>query len=584
MMRLTEEQKGAIEQTGNISLVACPGSGKTRTLIAKAAKCVQKVIGTPRKIACITYTNSAANEVRSRLNLKGISNVDDYCDVSTIHAFCLNNVLRYFHWMIPHYSDGYTVLAPDLDEFKEISDRLIEEYSLDRRHAPGQFELMNRDIDGQPIVSWPLTPEVALEFWGILEQRGYIDFPNIIYWSCKLLKDSQFISNALSSKYAWILIDEFQDTTAVQVELFSDIFHHGKTNYFVVGDPKQSIYRFAGARVELFGIFENTVDAAKRYLTGNWRSGPAIISDAEKLLPRVNPMHAVGNFRDSTVETFYYHSDNVFNGIADYFLPALEEHSISHGNAAILSPWWIPLLHLGRSLREYGVPIIGPGARPYKRRHLIAPLIEECGAFLTDSDVTRISKIERELHFLLNSINDRYSYRIFSYTGRKTVYEILRASSDLYDQCSGSGKVWLTNMGTILANILHHNGFISQPDSDIFTESSEQILEDMSRNDVDIENLSVEDLGLFARQDDSLHLLTMHRSKGMEFEAVALIDLHDGRLPHFKAESDEDREESRRLFYVAITRAERLLMYFTDQSDYRNRPTPFLCGEGLDLV
>ena len=65
---------------------------------------------------------------------------------------------------------------------------------------------------------------------------------------------------------------------------------------------------------------------------------------------------------------------------------------------------------------------------------------------------------------------------------------------------------------------------------------------------------------------------------------MALIDLHDGRLPHFKAESDEDREESRRLFYVAITRAERLLMYFTDQSDYRNRPTPFLCGEGLDLV
>ena len=185
---------------------------------------------------------------------------------------------------------------------------------------------------------------------------------------------------------------------------------------------------------------------------------------------------------------------------------------------------------------------------------------------------------------MLNSINDRYSYSIFSYDGRKTVYEIIKASSDLHDQCQGSGKVWLTNMGTILANILHQNGFISQSDNDIFTVSSQQILEDMSRNDVDIENLSVEDLGLFARKDDSLHLLTMHRSKGLEFEAVALIDLHDGKLPHFSATTNEDREESKRLFYVAITRAKRLLMYFTDHSHYRNSPTPFLRVEGLDVV
>jgi len=584
IMRLTEEQKNAIEEEGNISLVACPGSGKTRTLISKAARCIRDVFGTPRKIACITYTNSAANEVRSRLSLKGISHVDDYCDVSTIHAFCLNNVLRYFYWMIPHYHDGYMVLPPDSDDFKEIANSLIREYSLDRRHAPGQFELMNREIDGEPIVGWPLIPEVALQFWDILQEQGYIDFPNIVYWSFKLLRDNPYISNALASKYAWILIDEFQDTTSLQVEIFSDLLTYGKTNYFIVGDPNQSIYRFAGARVELFEVFENKIGAVRHYLTGNWRSGPAIIADADKLLPRENPMRAVGKFRDSNTKTSYYHSDSVFSGIIDHFIPALDEYSISYGNSAILAPWWIPLLHLGRALREYGVPIVGPGARPYKRIHLIAPLIEECGAFLADSTITRIPNIERELYFLLNNINDQSSSRIFSYDGRKVVYEILRASSKLQDQCQSSGKVWLTEMGTILPRILHKHGFLGESDYEAFAESSEQILEDMSRNDVDIENISVEELGLFARPNDSVRLLTMHKAKGLEFEAVALIDLHNGRLPHFSAKTNEDREDSRRLFYVAITRAERLLMYFTDQSDWRNHPTPFLCSEGLELA
>jgi DNA helicase-2/ATP-dependent DNA helicase PcrA len=90
-------------------------------------------------------------------------------------------------------------------------------------------------------------------------------------------------------------------------------------------------------------------------------------------------------------------------------------------------------------------------------------------------------------------------------------------------------------------------------------------------------------MGIFAQPKNCIQLLTVHKAKGREFEAVAVIEAHDGRFPHFsvsKIADDAEREaqydESRRVFYVATTRAKRLLMFFSDMADYRNRPTPFL--------
>jgi DNA helicase-2/ATP-dependent DNA helicase PcrA len=100
--------------------------------------------------------------------------------------------------------------------------------------------------------------------------------------------------------------------------------------------------------------------------------------------------------------------------------------------------------------------------------------------------------------------------------------------------------------------------------------------------------LMIQDLGIFARPGDCIQLLTVHKAKGREFEAVAVIDAHDGRIPHFsisritdEVERQAQYDESRRVVYVASTRAMRLLMFFSDRTDYRNRPTPFLAEMGL---
>jgi DNA helicase-2/ATP-dependent DNA helicase PcrA len=100
--------------------------------------------------------------------------------------------------------------------------------------------------------------------------------------------------------------------------------------------------------------------------------------------------------------------------------------------------------------------------------------------------------------------------------------------------------------------------------------------------------LTIDDLGIFARPEHCIHLLTVHKAKGREFEAVAVIDAHDGRFPHFSIfeipdenERQAQYNESRRVVYVATTRAMRLLMFFSDRTHHRNRPTPFLAEMGL---
>lgn len=106
--------------------------------------------------------------------------------------------------------------------------------------------------------------------------------------------------------------------------------------------------------------------------------------------------------------------------------------------------------------------------------------------------------------------------------------------------------------------------------------SVQDIKADMRQNGVDTENLSVDELGIYSCPRTALKLSTLHFAKGREFRAVAMIDLHEGRIPFYRAVSVEEVEEAKRLFYVGVTRAQDVLLYVTDRADRRNRPSPFL--------
>jgi len=308
----------------------------------------------------------------------------------------------------------------------------------------------------------------------------------------------------------------------------------------------------------------------------NFRCGQLIIADAERLWPRQPPMVAAGYAEVCVDQPRYFHTGSVFQTITEEFLPWLEEANVRLGDAAILAPWWTKLYPLGRDLRAYGLQIVGPGARPYRRNRLIAPLSEAICGYLEESRPRLIPQIERELFFLLSDITGHRHNQVFSYTGRRTVYRLIRAAIESREQFEGA-VAWLQSIGGRFSAILAHDGFIAESLCPKFSESVEDMCRDMRRNNVDIANLSVADLALFASPHDSLKLMTMHSSKGREFDAVALIDLHEGRIPDFRrSDTIEGVDEGRRLLYVAATRARRLLLYVTDTENWRNSPSRFL--------
>ena len=584
-MRLSKEQRDAVKYDGNTLIVACPGSGKTRTLVAKLLHCLDEVRGTSRRIACLTYTNAAVYEIEDRLRTYGKCGDEDYCDISTIHSFCLVNILSHFYWRIPEYAQGFSVITPDSDAFQRIAEDILAEYGVPARFRE-YFEQFNRESDGTAIVSPDLDTDIALSFWERLQAQGLIDFPNIIYYAFRLLSERPSIAYALSCKYAWLLVDEFQDTTALQTEIFRQIAAFRQTRYFLVGDPYQSIFGFAGARVELMEVFAQEISAESRFkLTANYRSSTRIIGHAERLCPRMPRMYGVGETADVDIDPIYVHAESAFEAIADYFLPGLESLGIDYGKAAILSPWWIKLLHLGRSLREYGIPIVGPGARPYKKSHLFAMLAEQVCAYITHPTRKAFHQIEKELFLLVSSLTGKRAYSVFSYAGNIAIRELIDSGGHA---CTSNPRAvdWLVVSADAFETILCGAGLISGCFRGALTESANEIVKDLIKNKIDINNLSTEDLGLFASTDRNLHLLTMHKAKGREFDAVAVVDLHDGRVPDFRAIKNDDLiqiEEDKRLLYVSITRARRFLMYVTDEEDPRNRPSRFLCKDHLDL-
>lgn len=582
-MKLTEDQRGAVTEEGNLVLEACPGSGKTRALVAKLLRCVEELGASPRRVACITYTNAAVHEIEERVRIYASEEAEMKVDVTTIHSFCLTNILAPFHWRIPEYRDGFAVAAPDSDVYQQNVDQVADDYLLDPRSAREALESANRKPNGSPIVRPPLTAAAASDFWDALAGDGYIDFTNIVYRSYCLLREFPSVLRGLQAKFAWVLVDEFQDTSRLQVETLRLIAEAAKTKFFLVGDVRQSIFGFAGSEPELMGEFGSEIGArVGPALVENFRSSKPIVDDAERLLQGSAPMQAVGVDAGFAFEPTYVHCESTFLAITDYFLPALDELEIEYGNAAVLAAQWFSLYPLAGRLRDFGVSVVGPGARPYRRRHFFASLAEQLCAQAEMARPGRIRQIERELFFLLSDLTGKREDEVFRFSGRLVIQKLIRHAQAVREEHEGAVD-WLERTVQLVSAELSSQGWVDAGHSLELASSVAGMKADMEKNRVDVANLRVADLGLFADPEYSLKLMTLHRSKGREFDAVAIVDLLDGFVPHWTASTADEIDEGRRLLYVGITRARKVLFYFT-RPDSRRGPSRFLGPGELEAL
>jgi DNA helicase-2/ATP-dependent DNA helicase PcrA len=344
-MKLTPEQRNAVRCNENVLLTACPGSGKTRTIISKLASAVGDVRDTARRVACITYTNAAVYEVESRLQRHIQPGDDGYFDICTIHSFCLNYIFRPFAHFLDEYRDGFKILTPETDDYRRQFMSACERFNrhnLTYRDFE-EFSQVRRDINGDPaghvLQSGTITPDMASTFWEQIRRGGYVDFANIIYYSFVLLDTRHEVSRYIGSKFAWILVDEFQDTTDLQVEILTRIFSYGKTRFFLVGDAYQSVYGFVGARPELADTFATRINARTHFqLSRNFRSTDPIIQHANRIFPRTPAMRAGTDRNGRFPPPVWKEGNTTFHVITDHFLPLVEALDIKLGDAAILAP------------------------------------------------------------------------------------------------------------------------------------------------------------------------------------------------------------------------------------------------------
>jgi len=587
---LTAEQTSAVRCDDHVMLTACPGSGKTRVIVSKLSRAVDEVRGTPRAVACITYTNAAVQEIEARLRHHIQPGDDAYYDICTIHSFCLTHIFRPFCFLIEGYKSGFKVLTPESSEFEQHVTAVCAQqrrYNLTAKDFE-EFTQLRVDANGTPVGNaidhGSLTPAIANAYWDRIREAGFVDFANIIYYSLVLLREHLEILSYVSSKFAWILVDEFQDTTDLQVEILSLITTPNRTRFLLVGDPYQSIFRFAGARPDLADAFAERISARTDLtLSGNFRSSAPILAHANRLYARTPPMIAVGPAKALTQLPEWRHGESAFEVITDYFLPALDALDIPIGDAAILAPTWFPLFPLGRRLREYGVSIVGPGARPYRRNRQFAPLAEQVCGYMIEPRPEAITGIERSLFNTVLDVTGRSRFDIFSYEGRVVVFRLLDQAQQLYAASMGAVE-WLEAAANAFSEVLIDAEYFSRSEEVLFATSVEEIKADMRRNRVDLDNLTISDLGIYASPDAALKLSTLHNAKGREYQAVAMMDLHEGRIPFYQAQTPEEVEEAKRLFYVGITRAKQFLLYVTDDTGQRNGPCRFLRpGTGVGI-
>jgi DNA helicase II / ATP-dependent DNA helicase PcrA len=191
-------------------------------------------------------------------------------------------------------------------------------------------------------------------------------------------------------------------------------------------------------------------------------------------------------------------------------------------------------------------------------------------------DAEAVAGIQKALLLTLWIIAEVKPWDIYRFNGRRVIFRLILAAKEILAKHEAI-KEWLLLSADACERILIEEEMLTSAHRGVLTKSAAGMLSDMEKHDVDVANMAATELGMVAVPNDCLNLITMHKSKGSEFDAVAVICVHEGRVPYFATSHIPCQvDEARRLLYVAATRAKKVLMYFTDEKNPKDKPSRFL--------
>lgn len=590
---LNETQLEAVKITdGPLLILAGPGSGKTRVITYKIAYLLEQGKAKPWEVLAITFTNKAAKEMKERLHnlieedIKGMQ-------ISTFHSFGLRVIKEYYDFF------GLDRTFTIIDESDSISliKKIIKELNLDeKKYIPRAIKnkisgAKNELLNPEGFKVFARTPydedvvKIYKKYEEKLKRNSSVDFDDLLMLPIELFRKDKEALEHYQNRYKYVFIDEYQDTNEAQY-LLSKMISDKYKNICVVGDESQSIYSWRGANYKNILNFEKDYKNAKVILLEqNYRSTKTILEAANSVIKNNKEKKDKHlwtlNGKGSKIKYLrcYDEKDEILNIINT--IKKFKSEGIPYKEMVVLYRTNAQSQSIERGFIENTIPYKVVGSYAYFNRKEIKDLV----AYL------RLINNEKDDVSLIRAINAPKRG-----IGAKTIEKLeLNANENnvsIFDSITSGKELAFKNLILDIKEKMKDKSFVDLvelvlDESGLKDEYKEKTIENESR----LENLEefksiarnfedynpgatleeflieislISDVKEASDCDEVVTLMTMHAVKGLEFDVVFITGLEEGLFPHSNSMFDESElEEERRLFYVAITRAKKVL-YLTN--------------------
>lgn len=557
---LNEPQKEAIREPGSVFLVACPGSGKTRTLTFKIAEELSKLESPRQCLVAITYTHRAADEIKERIERLGVDATRLW--IGTIHSFCLEWILRPYGIYHEELKHGFSVTSSN-DSEKLLTDLCAPHRSPKVTYWDCGFYFTK---DGYTLTCQDSRKHAAIDgilqdYFRVLSKDRKIDFELMLYYAYKLISKNPSIAKLLSGIFPLILIDEYQDTKEIQYSIVSEILAAGagQTRAFVVGDPNQAIFQSLGGFAITPKQFAATSGVAfkEAELTHNYRSSERIIDYFSHYGLRDSSIEAASRHK-AYPSTITYDATTSKDGLEDQ-LVALIRHNIDTlgiepSEICVLAPQWVHLAGMTRRLvsRMPDCEFDGPGMVPFARD------IDNFWYKLSRIALTNASPAlyVRRLRWAKEILVELEAAGVS--TSGMTPKRLLREANGIALVETDGLKYVELYFGALFSALgVDFTTFPALQDQYVsFFDSSTARIARLRKEGAQFIG-EIDAFRRVFRDRSGITLSTIHGIKGDEYDTVIAYALLEGMVPHF---ADADGNNSaKRLLYVVASRARKNL-------------------------
>ena len=594
---LNENQKEAVKYLdGPLLIVAGAGSGKTKVLTSRIAHIIRKHKAFPNQILAVTFTNKAAKEMQLRVSKLLRKDATGLPWLGTFHSISAKLLRK--HADAVGLKSNFSII--DQDDQVRLVKNICKAENVDIKKISPKYILAvidkwkNKGFYPQDVILKRKDPleKNFLNIYKIYQQKlidlNSADFSDLILHTVKIFEKYKDISEIYSKKFKYILVDEYQDTNFIQSEWLRYLSNYNK-NICCVGDDDQSIYSWRGAEIKNFLEFDKVYEDTKIIrLEKNYRSTQNILNVASKLIE--NNQNRVGKTLFTSRDDGDLVSLSCFRNVKDEAIEVGSEieklkKKYSLNEVAILVRAIFQTREFEERFLKIGLPyrIVG-GIKFYERAE-----IKDCVAYLrTIHQPFDDLSFERIINVPKRSIGDTTIKNINEYAKENKI-SLEIAARKLIEQNKIKPKTKLglssllnllekwrsdlkskINHNKLLQLVLDESGYseMLKNKKDLENENRLENIKELLNAMKEFDNLEsfLEHVALATSLDqdwesEKVNLMTMHASKGLEFDVVFLPGWEEGLFPHQKSieeKGESGLEEERRLAYVGITRAKKI--------------------------